>query len=272
MKRLILLGVAIATGVAACAADSYEEMKRAAVNRERLVIWDDDGCDMTHYPYQRADLVKQPASVRNFELVFLEATENTKADVIGYSGTMGFGYFTALRTGSYVITNRFAAADQPWRNAVNEFAAMGLDALDITTSFARRNGKEVFLSLRFNDNHDSEGTPEKPSRFLSPFKAQNPEVMVGHGRQVKCCGWTATCRISASRGCASRSSSSTCSPRPCWPCCRCRTGFPLTETRAIRATRPTSASTCPPSRATTGASGCTARWRASSETRSSASR
>jgi hypothetical protein len=47
--------------------------------------------------------------VRNFELVFLEATENTKADVIGYSGTMGFGYFTALRTGGYVNTNHQCA-------------------------------------------------------------------------------------------------------------------------------------------------------------------
>ena len=62
------------------------------------------------------------------EMEFLEATEGTKADVISYSGTMGFGFFTALRTGADVNTNRFAGADEPWRNAVNEFAAMGLDA------------------------------------------------------------------------------------------------------------------------------------------------
>ena len=78
---IILLSVA----AAACAADSYEELKRSAVSRERLIIWDDDGCDMVYYPYQRADLAKLPASAWNFELVFLEATENTKADVIGYS-------------------------------------------------------------------------------------------------------------------------------------------------------------------------------------------
>ena len=64
--RLSIILLSITASVAACAADSYEELKRAAVNRERLIIWDDDGCDMTHYPYQRADLVKQPASVRNF--------------------------------------------------------------------------------------------------------------------------------------------------------------------------------------------------------------
>ena len=184
MKHLILLGVAIAASVAAGATDSYEKMKRAAVNRERLIIWDDDGCDMVYYPYQRADLAKLPASARNFELVFLEATEYTRADVIGYSGTMGFGYFTALRTGGYVNTNRFADANQPWRNAVNEFAATGKDALDLATDFARRNKKEIFLSLRFNDNHDN----GHPAIMLSPFKIDNPEVMVGHGHKVKCCG------------------------------------------------------------------------------------
>ena len=191
MNQLFLLGAAIAASVAACAAGSYEELKRAAVNRERLIIWDDDGCDMTHYPYRRADLAKLPASARNFELVFLEATENTKADVIGYSGTMGFGYFTALRTGGYVNTNRLAETNEPWRNAVNEFAAMGKDALDLATDFARRNKKEIFLSLRFNDNHDAASKPDKPNGLFSPFKMRNPETMVGYGRRIKCCGWTA---------------------------------------------------------------------------------
>ena len=184
MRHLALPCAALAVAAATCAADSFDELKREAVNRERLIIWDDDGCDMTYYPYQRPDLVSQPASVRNFELVFLEATEDTRADVIGYSGTMGFGYFTALRTGGAVNTNRFAEANEPWRNAVNEFAAMGKDAMDMATDFARRNKKEIFLSLRFNDNHDN----GHPHIMLSPFKKDNPEVMVGHGHKTRCCG------------------------------------------------------------------------------------
>lgn len=190
-KRHVLIAL---TGLCAftCAADdTFERLRREAVNRERLVIWDDDGCDMVYYPYHRPDLAGQPASARNFERVFLAATEGTKADVIGYSGTMGFGYFTALRTGGYVNTNRFGEGGQPWRNAVNEFAAMGKDAMDLATDFARRNGKEIFLSLRFNDNHDAASKPGKPNCLFSPFKTQNPETMVGHGRKVKCCGWTA---------------------------------------------------------------------------------
>ena len=184
MRQLTFTFLAVMACCAISCVDTFDNLKREAVNRPRLIIWDDDGCDMTHYPYQRQDLAKQPASVRNFELVFLEATENTRVDVIGYSGTMGFGYFTALRTGGAVNTNRFAAANEPWRNAVNEFAAMGKDAMDIAADFARRNGKEIFLSLRFNDNHDN----AHPAIMLSPFKKDNPEIMVGHGHKTKCCG------------------------------------------------------------------------------------
>ena len=184
MRQAIFAFLAVVACCATICAETFDTLKREAVNRRRLIIWDDDGCDMTHYPYQRPDLAKQPVSVRNFELVFLEATENTKADVIGYSGTMGFGYFTSLRTGGDVNTNRFADANEPWRNAVNEFAAMGKDAMDMATDFARRNGKEIFLSLRFNDNHDN----DHPAIMLSPFKKDNPEVMVGHGHKVRCCG------------------------------------------------------------------------------------
>jgi len=166
----------------------YEQLRREALDRKRLVIWDDDGCDMTHYPYQRPDLVKYPASVRHFECVFLEATERTKVDAIGYSGTMGFGYFTALKTGGDVNTNCFAEGNEPWRNAVNEFKALGHDSMEMATAFARRNGREIFLSLRFNDNHDCSETVEKPGIMLSPFKIKNPEVRFGHGHSLKCCG------------------------------------------------------------------------------------
>ena len=192
MRGIVCLSIFVGLSVCAFAdGDAFEKMRREAVNRERFIIWDDDGCDMTHYPYQRADLAKQSASVRNFELVFLEATENTRADVIGYSGTMGFGYFTALRTGGDVNTNRFAEANEPWRNAVNEFAVMGKDAMDMATDFARRNGKEIFLSLRFNDNHDAGENFKKPGIMLSPFKVGNPEVMFGYGHRLKCCGGNA---------------------------------------------------------------------------------
>lgn len=157
----------------------------------RFIIWDDDGCDMTHYPYNRPDLLDQPASVHNFEQIFLEATEGTKVDVIGYSGT-GFGFFTELRTGGYVNTNRFSNGDRPWRNAVKEFEALGIDSLDMATGFARRHGKEIFLSMRFNDIHDTDSTLEKPNCCFSPFKMQHPEWTVGRGQKVKCGGrWAA---------------------------------------------------------------------------------
>jgi len=179
------LGLSVAYGQVSDAA--FESQRQALREKRRLVIWDDDGCDMSVYPYRLKDLAAQPASVRHFERVFLEATERTKLDTIGYSGTMGFGYFTALRTGGYVNTNRLNGADEPWRNAVNEFKALGHDAMDLATAFARRHGREIFLSLRINDNHDCLEKVEKPGPMLSPFKVDNPEVRFGHGCRLKCC-------------------------------------------------------------------------------------
>ena len=169
----------------------YERLRQEAVNRPRRILWDDDGCDMSHYPYGRADLAKDPASVRNFELVFLEATERTKVDAVAYSGTYGFGGFTATKAG-YFFTNRCAAASDPWRNAASEFKAMGTDAHRMAIDFAHRNGKEAFFSLRFNDNHDAAGAGNMSSIFITPFKRENKECMMGgDGGPVKCCGWTA---------------------------------------------------------------------------------
>ena len=122
--------------------------------------------------------------MRHFERVLRAATENRRAAALAYSGSMGFGYFTALHTGAYVNTNRLGPIDKPWRNLVNDFAAMGKDSMSMAVDFARRNGKEIFLSLRFNDNHDN----GHPDIMLSPFKKNNPEIMVGHGHKVKCCG------------------------------------------------------------------------------------
>ena len=169
----------------------YERLRQEAVNRPRRILWDDDGCDMSHYPFCRADLAKEPASVRNFELVFLEATERTKVDTVTYSGTYGFGGFTATKAG-YFFTNRCAAASDPWRNAAPEFKAMGTDAHRMAIDFAHRNGKEAFFSLRFNDNHDAGGAGDMSSIFITPFKRENRECMMGgDGSAVKCCGWTA---------------------------------------------------------------------------------
>ncbi len=30
--------------------DDFETLRREAVEKRRLVIWDDDGCDMVYYP------------------------------------------------------------------------------------------------------------------------------------------------------------------------------------------------------------------------------
>lgn len=184
MAGLTLCGAAVGDD------DLFERQRKELLNRKREILWDDDGCDMSHYPYNRRELVGREVSVANFEKVFLNATKGTKTDVIGYSGTFGFGGFTALKAG-YFFTNHVAGAGEPWRNAAVEFAKLGTDAHRMAVDFAHRNGKEAFLSLRFNDNHDALNAGNLSSPLLTPFKRENQECMVGYGGTVKCCGWTA---------------------------------------------------------------------------------
>ncbi len=174
--------------------DSYAAQRRALVDRPRRVMWDDDGCDMTHYPIGHRELLDEPLSVRSFERVMLAATEGTQVSSIFYSGTMGFGYFTAAKAGDWFTNELADVANTPYRNKAVEYKErFGLDAMDMAVAFAKRNRKEIFAWLRFNDNHDAVGTWDKPFVMLSPFKRANPDCLVGMnpGNLPKCCGWAA---------------------------------------------------------------------------------
>ncbi|MBR4652023.1 MAG: hypothetical protein IKO72_01565 [Kiritimatiellae bacterium] len=195
MKTRLVMAALVAAAAGAWAMDdaTFEAMRRAAVDRPRAILWDDDGCDMIYYPYGCADLADKPISAANFEAPFLKATENTLTDTICYSTVFGFGYFSSIRAG-IVNTNEFSEGIGKWRNAVAEFRdKFGKDALDLATDFARRNKKEIFLSLRFNDNHDAGSSWTNRNVLFSPFKAENPDCLVGMrpGRMPKCCGWAA---------------------------------------------------------------------------------
>lgn len=190
---LTLAPFALTTGCAP-QEDSYEARRRALVDRPRRVMWDDDGCDMTHYPLSHTELLGEPLSVRSFERVMLAATEGTQVDSIFYSGTMGFGYFTASKAGDWFTNELADVVHTPQRNKAVEYKEkFGVDAMDLAVAFAKRTRKEIFAWLRFNDNHDAAGTWNKPFVMLSPFKRANPDCLVGMnpGKMPKCCGWAA---------------------------------------------------------------------------------
>lgn len=64
-------------------------------------------------------------------------------------------------------------------NAAGEFAAAGLDPLEMAGRFCREQGLEFFLSVRVNDTHDAAGTTENPNPHFSPFKKAHPDCLMG---------------------------------------------------------------------------------------------
>lgn len=59
-------------------------------------------------------------------------------------------------------------------NVINAFKAMGTDTLTEIVKFCKENNKEVFWSVRMNDNHDA----SRPS-YVSDFKKNHPGYLVG---------------------------------------------------------------------------------------------
>lgn len=154
----------------------YEMLRQKALERRRVMLWDDDGCDMMFYPKSKS------VSAENFDSVFLELTERTRLDTITYSPVMGFGYFLTSRAG-YMNDLARPEPDSPCRNAIRDFVdKTSKDAIDLATDFARRTGREMVLSLRFNDKHDSTDAVaswDKPNKLFAPFKFENPDCLTG---------------------------------------------------------------------------------------------
>ena len=48
MKRLAVLCALCVLLAGSSVADWFDDLKREAADRPRLLLWDDDGCDMTH--------------------------------------------------------------------------------------------------------------------------------------------------------------------------------------------------------------------------------
>ena len=65
------------------------------------------------------------------------------------------------------------------RNIAKDLIDQGADCLQVMVDFARKNGKEIFWSMRMNDTHDAEYRPNKPYVLYPPLKLEHPEWLVG---------------------------------------------------------------------------------------------
>ena len=155
------------------------------------VFYNTDGCDMLHYPI--GDPITREAFLA--QRLARDVPESA-VTAVGYCPiSSGFGFFTALKVGDTLL--RPLPAGSRWRgrptyNATGDFAAKGLDALEMGLSYAHSQGRKAIVSIRMNDTHDEVHRPDRPFHLYSPFKERHPDCLMGSptNRPVRC-AWSA---------------------------------------------------------------------------------
>ena len=172
--RLLLAGVgALALAGCVCEDGDWDAKRTAAVNRVRPLVYNTDGCDVLYWP------TNLPVTVGNFTDRRLKYALGTPITTVAYCPqSAGFGHFTCRKAGE-PLTGTVPHPDGDRYNAAKDFFAIGTDALEMATDFCRTNGLEVFVSIRFNDQHDGSSKPGALSALYPPFKVEHPECLMG---------------------------------------------------------------------------------------------
>ena len=134
------------------------KLRKEAAQRRRRVIFNNDGGE----PY------KGGAASTPQELLAQRTTDlaGSHVDSIFYSTDHGFNYYSHRTSVAEVRYD-----DHGHMKALIE---QGTDPLQIHVDFCRRQGMEIFWSMRVNDEHSSWG-----SHLLSRFHKDNPECLLG---------------------------------------------------------------------------------------------
>ena len=160
--------------------------RRAAIDRPRAVIYNTDGCDALYYPKNI------PVSVEEFKKLRLVYSEGTEVDSIFYCPiSSGFNHVTYRTKAGDRLVATFPDRDDAY-NETGKLFELGTDPLKIAVEYAREHGKEIFVSLRFNDTHDVVHTEENPFPLFPQFKKEHPEVLFGsRDKRPPKCSWSA---------------------------------------------------------------------------------
>ena len=137
------------------------EARRTARRRTRRIIMNNDGNDARWN-------VNKPVTPELFLSKRTQGLVDSQVDAIFYCTGVTNVHHHAGRVGE-----RQTNAGKGY--VADELAKLGTDTLGVIADFCRRNGKEVFWSLRMNDTHDSDLEYDE----ISLFKRQHPELIVG---------------------------------------------------------------------------------------------
>jgi len=152
-----------------------KDFREPAKNRNRRVIFDNDGCDMA--------LELQGTTVQEFWDDRMTGLIGTQTDTIVYCPiSSGFGQFTYNTSIGDILTSKAGTLSN---NKTADYIAQGTDSLKMTVDFCRKNDFEVFFSMRMNDMHDGEGYME----YFNQFKEDNPSWLFGTIGDPSVNGW-----------------------------------------------------------------------------------
>jgi hypothetical protein len=147
--------------------ESMRELRRQAAHRQRRIIFNNDGDDIV---YELKEATPQALlDARTTGLL------GTQVDSIFYcTWCSGFG----LCTHKSPVAEPFIATTGVFTpNKTKEFHDKGLDPLTIMVEFAKRNGLEIFWSMRMNDYHD--GDYQDYPEMFPKFKKDHPQYLFG---------------------------------------------------------------------------------------------
>jgi len=152
--------------------DAMKTARKQAAHRKRRVIYNNDGNDAP----------KGDATPESFLASRTTALVGSHVDSIFYC-TGVFNLYTHQSDECEQLVHDSAGRSTKWLGQLN---AAGHDTLQLMVDFGRKNGMEVFWSMRMNDTHDS--SPARPWLWTK-WKEQHRSLLMCPQRQQSKYGW-----------------------------------------------------------------------------------
>lgn len=163
---------------------SGKEWRQEALNRNRRIIFNNDGCDIIHGPKKH--------TIEAFLARRTSALAGSQVDSIFYCTNAGVGLSHRESEAWKVFSDKASPFEN---NMAGEFSEAGLDPLQLMVEFGKKHNIEIFSSIRMNDTHDASGKNYGPVLFKnSGFKQKHSELLLGEiskKEQTKNGAWSA---------------------------------------------------------------------------------
>lgn len=162
---------------------SLKAWRKAAVDRQRRIIFNNDGCEPVMF-------MKHPAAQELLDLRTAPLAGSQVDSIFECTISSGFSLFTHFTKIGQLFTTtegRFA------NNQISALAERGIDPLKIKVQFCTQNNIEIFWSMRMNDTHDGAHADYGPIMFrANKLKNEHPEFLLGtRDAPPKFGAWTA---------------------------------------------------------------------------------